>query len=88
MDIPTISEWPSHTTATSRLDNSVKQADLKYKILGSLGLNANVGRTNGGLSSLVGDYVQTIRFYMLNRANNRIIASYLKKLARPVERLL
>ncbi|MDD3777140.1 MAG: acyl-CoA dehydratase activase [Actinomycetota bacterium] len=85
VDIPTISEWPSHTTATSKLDNSVKQADLWYKILGAAGFNSIIGRTNGGLGSLVSDYVKTIRFYALNRLNNRIIASYLSKLAKPVE---
>ena len=34
---------------------------------------------------MVSDYVKTIRFYALNRLNNRIIASYLSKLAKPVE---
>ncbi len=82
VEIPTISEWPSHTTATSRLDNSIKQGDLMYKIFESLSLK---GSKNGGIMPMMSDYLKTVRFYALNRINNRILTNYLNKLSRPVE---
>ncbi|MGM0365171.1 MAG: acyl-CoA dehydratase activase [Actinomycetota bacterium] len=82
VEIPTISEWPSHTTATSKLDNSIKQADLMYKIIEGLRPG---GSRNGGIGPMAADYMRTVRTYVLNRVNNRIISGYLKKLARPVE---
>ncbi|MBM3705544.1 MAG: CoA activase, partial [Actinobacteria bacterium] len=33
VEIPDFSEWAYHTNATSRLDNSIKQKDVYYKIL-------------------------------------------------------
>ncbi len=82
VEIPTISEWPSHTTATSKLDNSIKQADLMYKIIETL---TPGGNKNGGLGSMLSDYLGTVRFYALNRFNNRVISGYLKKLSKPLE---
>jgi len=36
VQIPDIGEWAYHTNATSKLDNSIKQKDLYFKILGNI----------------------------------------------------
>ncbi|MCL5072347.1 MAG: hypothetical protein M1308_15880, partial [Actinobacteria bacterium] len=45
VEIPDFGEWPNHTNATSKLDISIKQKDLGYKILKSFGFNN--GYNNG-----------------------------------------
>lgn len=53
VEIPDFGEWPNHTNATSRLDISIKQKDLAYKIMKSFGIGNNYsnGLDNGNSNS-------------------------------------
>ena len=52
VQIPDIGEWAYHTNATSKLDNSIKQKDLSFKILNNIrdafSFNGNGDGGNGG----------------------------------------
>ncbi|MGM0367032.1 MAG: acyl-CoA dehydratase activase [Actinomycetota bacterium] len=85
VEIPNISEWFSHTTATSKLDNYVKKNDLLFKMLNSFSFNGNRYKGSDSLGGLATDYLRSVRFFISNRINYRIINGYLKKLDAPLQ---
>ena len=95
VEIPTIGEWPDHTTATRRIDLITKQTDLYYKIIKSFGRNGN-GNGNGnelsksseGFLELVSDFASGIRFYVSNRALDGYLKRYHKVLKKPLKGFL
>ena len=46
VEIPDFGEWPNHTNATSKLDISIKQKDLAYKIMKSFGFGNGYDNSN------------------------------------------
>jgi len=65
VEIPDFSEWAYHTNATSKLDITIKQKDILYKIFQSFNFPANVYNGNGAVfsknSSFVMDGKSTLR---------------------------
>ncbi len=88
VEIPNISEWFSHTTATSKMDNRIKSSDLFYKMLNSFSFNGNKYKKSESLPGMAIDYLRSIRFFIVNRINYKIVSNYLEKLEKPLEGFL
>ena len=93
--IPDFAEWPYHTNATSKLDISVKQKNIYYKILKSLRFydrSYNGNGTNGfkddvnitDLANLIPDLARGVRFFIANRYFNRVLKKTHHQLERPI----
>ncbi len=74
VEIPDFGEWPYHTNATSKLDISIKQKDLYYKIIKSF--IPNNGSYIKDLNKLVPNYLKGLRFFITNRIFNKVLNDY------------
>ena len=86
VNIPPFGEWPRHTNATSKLDSTIKQTDLYYKIIKYFSFsNDSNGRY---LRKLIPDFVKGIRFYVANRVYNKVLKHYSNVLEKQVKDFL
>ena len=86
VDIPPFGEWPNHTNATSKIDITIKQKDLFYKIIKSFSLNN--GNDYGSFGKNFSNYVKGIKFYITNRIFKRILNNSCNKLEEPLKGFL
>jgi len=97
VELPDFSEWAYHTNATGKLDISVKQKDVFYKILRGFVPSHN-GRYSPGenhsfdsdtnfaeLAKLVPNFAKGIKFYIANRVFKRVLDRYHRLLERPIK---
>ena len=79
VQLPDFGEWGYHTSATGKLDNSIKQKDLYYRMV--------QGTKNLSFSEVMKkfpNYLKGIRYYASNRILNRVLHRYHKLLERPI----
>ncbi|MCD4669528.1 MAG: acyl-CoA dehydratase activase-related protein, partial [Actinomycetia bacterium] len=91
VDIPTMGEWPEHTSATRRIDIITSQTDLFYKIVKYFSSNGNgseLTRTTESFSELIGGFMGGIKFFAANRYFDRYIAKCQKRFAKPFKGFL
>ncbi len=96
-ELPDFSEWAYHTNATGKLDISVKQKDILYKILRGFVPSNNGTYVSGKnhsfdsdtnfaeLARLVPNFAKGIKFYIANRVFKRVLDRYHRLLERPIK---
>ena len=96
VQIPDIGEWAYHTNATSKLDNSIKQKDLYFKILGNIrsafsfngnGADEIIESSNGskGNGENILNFSRGLKFNVTNRVLNKLLHRYHRLLEHPVK---
>jgi len=91
VDIPTMGEWPEHTTATRRIDIITQQTDLFYKIIKYFSPNGNgseLTRTTESFGELMSGFMGGIKFFATNRYFERYIARCRKSFEKPFKGFL
>ena len=71
VEVPPFGEWAYHTNATSKLDYTIKQTDLYYKI--TKYFSSNNGSSRENLVKLIPDFIKGARFYIVNRVYNSVL---------------
>jgi predicted nucleotide-binding protein (sugar kinase/HSP70/actin superfamily) len=89
--IPDIGEWAYHTNATSKLDNSIKQKDLYFKILSNIktafsfnGNGSNGNESNGNGENML-NFSRGLKFNVANKFLNKMLHRYHRLLEYPVK---
>ena len=96
VQIPDIGEWAYHTNATSKLDNSIKQKDLYFKILGNIrsafsfngnGADEIIESSNGskGNGENILNFSRGLKFNVTNRVLNKLLHRYHRLLEHPIK---
>jgi predicted nucleotide-binding protein (sugar kinase/HSP70/actin superfamily) len=96
VQIPDIGEWAYHTNATSKLDNSIKQKDLYYKIKGNIKSAFSFNGNGPGIGSESSDgpngngenilnFSRGLKFGVTNRILNKMLHRYHRLLEYPVK---
>jgi predicted nucleotide-binding protein (sugar kinase/HSP70/actin superfamily) len=91
VEIPTIGEWPDHTTATRKLDIITKQTDLYYKLIKYFSSNGNgseLSKTTESFGEILTGLIGGVRFYVSNRMMNRYLIHSRRKLEKPLRGFL
>jgi len=86
VDIPTMGEWPEHTTATRRIDIVTQQTDLFYKMVKYFSPNGDgseLTKTTESFGELIGGFMGGIKFFATNRYFDYYIANCQKKFGKP-----
>jgi predicted CoA-substrate-specific enzyme activase len=99
--IPDFGEWSDHTNATSKLDISIKQKDLAYKIRKSFGFNNDYDNSNNNgyenssyfndnnnfstLKKHIPNYVRGLNFFAANRIFKHMTTNYHKILEKSLK---
>jgi predicted CoA-substrate-specific enzyme activase len=87
VEIPTIGEWPDHTTATRKIDIITKQTDLYYKLIKYFSANGNgseLTKTTESFGEILTGLASGARFYISNRMMNRYLIRSRNKLEKPL----
>ncbi|MBN2072601.1 MAG: CoA activase [Actinobacteria bacterium] len=92
VEMPTISEWPEHTTATRKIDIITRQTNLYYSIMKlpwSSGRNGSgpAGK-NGSYFELLGDLTRGSGSLVLNRIMDRYLIHWNHALSKPLKGFL
>jgi predicted CoA-substrate-specific enzyme activase len=90
VEIPTMGEWPEHTTATRRIDIITRQTDLFYKMVNYFfdGNGSDLSRTAESFRELFGGFMGGFKFFVTNRFFDRYLAGCQKKLEKPLKGFL
>ena len=91
VEIPTIGEWPDHTTATRKIDIITKQTDLYYKLIKHFSFNGNgseLTKTTESFGEILTGLIGGMRFYMTNRMMERYLIRSRQKLEKPLKGFL
>ena len=91
VEIPTIGEWPDHTTATRKIDIITKQTDLYYKLIKHFSFNGNgseLTKTTESFGEILAGLIGGMRFYMSNRMMERYLIRSRQKLEKPLKGFL
>jgi predicted nucleotide-binding protein (sugar kinase/HSP70/actin superfamily) len=90
IEIPTMGEWPEHTTATRRIDIITRQTDLFYKIIKYFfkGNGSDLTKTSESFGELIGDFMVGIKFFTTNRYLDHCLAVCQEKLEKPMKGFL
>jgi len=90
VEIPTMGEWPEHTTATRRIDIMTRQTDLFYKMIKYFfnGNGSDLTKTAESFGELFGGFMGGLKFFVTNRYLDRYLAACQKKLEKPFKGFL
>ncbi len=91
VEMPTIGEWPDHTSATRKIDIITKQTDLYYKLIKYFSPNGNgseLTKTTESFGEILAGLIGGARFYVSNRMMNRYLINSRQKLEKPLRGFL